>query len=176
TDIHAVNNPLMRQSVRDDSGIVQSQGSSYSFVVYEEEGFVLLDRTAYSSAELISMKIRRTTGGVEEVPGVHCAVAEVSVRRSVKFVRSALRNFIDNRNSVILGVRRIRYDLEFGDTRYSKRRTRDVQPGLVSPEAADFHAIQQNRPRVGSSARNAVSLSLSEVCATGRSRLDRRDP
>ena len=57
--------------------LLRSQHLAKFFVVDEEEHFILFDRTAKSSAKLITLEGWRTDGLIEEVPGVEIAVAQI---------------------------------------------------------------------------------------------------
>src|ERR1017187_6057051 len=133
----------MRVGIRNVFGIQQRQLSTNSFIIREKERFVLLEWTAYGSAKLIPMKVGFFGG--EEVPGVHCAVPEISIGRAMKIVGPAARDFVDDGSSVEFRAKGTRQRGEFRDTLHSERSTGNVESCLRSPEPADFQTILQNR-------------------------------
>src|ERR1700753_3951587 len=74
--------------------IAETQRLAEAFVVGEEKGLVLDDRTAGGGAENVAFEMRNIAV-IEEVASVERAVAQEFVRRSVKLIRAVRGDHID---------------------------------------------------------------------------------
>ncbi len=135
-------NPLAQRRAGHEVDVGGVQHLPDSFVIDEEEHFVLFDGSAQSSAELVAAE-RRRRAGVEEAARIQIAVAEELVERTVKFVGARFGHG-DNRSAVaaILGSKGTGQGLEFGDAVDAQRSAGHVAAGIPLPPIQDIFAIQ----------------------------------
>ena len=79
---------LTGQRIRHERDAAYRQPFPKSFIVSEQECFVLLERTAQRSSKLIPLERRGANGVIEEVPGIQSAIAKILERISVPLVRN----------------------------------------------------------------------------------------
>jgi hypothetical protein len=176
SDAREVASPLRRGwDEPDDAG--GRAANARALIAAEIEQLVLDDRAAHGSAELVALQ--RILHGSEELPGIHCAVAQEIEHRSVDLVGTGTGDDVDHAAAGIAELRReiARLQIEFLHRIRVRERQARVQVGVVMAGAVELEIhLRHSRavdtggflPRIDAAVAADAAGIAAEIHCTGR--------